>query len=246
MSNTRTLDTDIRAELERLAASCRILEMEGHGDVTLGHMSMRDSSGRGLWMKKPNRGLDEIHGFEDFVLIDFEGRQLENGGACHSEWPIHSEIMKARPDVRVVGHTHAHYSVLFSAANQELKAINHEGANLLGSLTRFHQTAGLINTQSLGRSLAEALGLASVVLLKNHGVTFVGDSIEEATLNGIFVERACRAQIELSATGWDWSAPSEDGYDRKVKSSGNTGPNYQRIFFDYFHRKLSRFERGAH
>jgi L-fuculose-phosphate aldolase len=220
--------------------------MEGHGDITLGHLSFRDPKGRGLWLKKSQRGLDEVYAFEDFVLIDFDGRQLENAGKCHSEWPIHTEIMKARPDVNVVGHTHAHYSVLFSAAEEELRALNHEGANLISALARFRLTAGLINTQPLGQALAESLGNASVVLMKNHGVTFVGATLEEATLNGIFIERACRAQIEMASTGWAWTTPPDVGHDRKMqRSDDNPDKNHYRIFFDYFHRKLKRSERAA-
>ena len=34
--------TDLRQSLDELARACRILEMEGHGDMTLGHLSLRD------------------------------------------------------------------------------------------------------------------------------------------------------------------------------------------------------------
>ena len=215
--------------------------MEGHNDITLGHMSLRDPGGRGLWLKKARRGLDEVFDAENYVLIDFDGNLLE-GEPCHSEWPIHTEIMKARPDVTVVGHTHAYYSVLFSAAEQELTALNHEGANLLGNLARFRDTAGLINTVELGRKLAQSLAGLSVVLMKNHGITFVGPTIEEATLYGVFMERACKAQIEIAATGWKWTTPDGAGYDRRMGGSGQ-GPSYHVIFFDYFARKLARAER---
>ena len=80
--------TAIQDALHRLAAGCRILAMEGHNDMSLGHMSLRDPQGRGLWLKKAQRGLDEIFDPSHFVLIDFAGRQLENEGFCHSEWPI--------------------------------------------------------------------------------------------------------------------------------------------------------------
>jgi L-fuculose-phosphate aldolase len=245
MSDGPNTMSEVEKSLERVADACRMLSMEGHGDITLGHLSFRDPKGRGLWLKKSQRGLDEVRQFDDFVLIDFEGRQLENVGNCHSEWPIHSEIMKARPDVHVVGHTHAHYSVLFSAAEEALCALNHEGANLISSLARFRLTAGLINTQALGQALAQSLGSAAVVLMKNHGVTFVGGTLEEATLNGIFIERACRAQIEMASTGWNWTTPSDIGHDRKMQSSDDPNKNHYRIFFDYFHRKLKRSERAV-
>src|SRR5688572_21791484 len=141
---------ELAAELALLARGHRILEMQGHGDITLGHLSLRDPQGRGLWLKKPKRGLDEVMGPDDFVLIDFAGRQLENTGQCHSEWPIHAEIMKARPDVQVVGHTHPYYCILFSATNEPLEALSHEGSNYAGRLPRFEETSGLINTPELG------------------------------------------------------------------------------------------------
>ncbi len=236
--------SDLRQSLRRLSVGQRILAMEGHNDITLGHMSLRDPQGRGLWLKKAKRGLDEIFDADDYVLIGYDGKVLESDGPCHSEWPIHTEIMKARPDVNVVGHTHAYYSVLFSAAEQELAALNHEGANLIGNLARFRETAGLINTVGLGRSLARSLGQMSVVLMKNHGITFVGAGIEEATLYGLFIERACKAQIEIAATGWTWSAPDGAGHDRKMASTGQ-GASYHATFFDYFARKLARIEQRA-
>ena len=238
------VDPQLTEALQRLAIGHRILAMEGHNDITLGHLSLRDPQGRGLWLKKAKRGLDEIFGADDFVLIDFDGKLIQSDGPLHSEWPIHAEIMKARPDVNVVGHTHAYYSVLFSAAEQELAALNHEGANLIGNLARFRETAGLINTVPLGRALAQSLGSMSVVLMKNHGITFVGAGVEEATLYGMFIERACKAQIEIAATGWAWTTPDDAGYDRKMGSSGQSA-NYHATFFDYFARRLERFERRA-
>ena len=235
------LDSELRLSLERLAVAHRILAMEGHNDLTLGHMSYRDPQGRGFWLKKSQRGLNEIFWSDDYILLDFDGNQLEQRGSCHSEWPIHAEIMKSRPDVNAIGHTHARYSVLFSAAEEELCAFNHEGANLLGNLGRFRETAGLINTVPLGHSLALCLGQASVVLMKNHGITFVGRTIEETTMYGICMERACRSQIEMAATGWEWTTPPEAAYDRKM-SGGVPGTNYHIQFFDYFARTLARTE----
>ena len=72
------------------------------------------------------------------------------------------------------------------------------------------------------------------------GITFVGAGVEEATLYGLFVERACKAQIEIAATGWAWTTPRDDaGYDRKM-GSGGQGASYHATFFDYFARRLER------
>src|SRR5487761_1141313 len=75
-----------------LARACRILEMEGHGDMTLGHLSMRADDDSGFWMKRNQIGLGEVLGPEDFVLVDWDGEKISGSGGRHSEWPIHSEI----------------------------------------------------------------------------------------------------------------------------------------------------------
>src|SRR5262249_55320481 len=115
-------DMDVRTNerLTEAARACRILEMEGHGDMTLGHLSVRESGGRGLWMKRNRIGLGEVTGPDDFVLIDWDGRQIAGSGGRHSEWPIHSEILRARPDVHVVAHSHPFYASVFSAADEPL------------------------------------------------------------------------------------------------------------------------------
>src|SRR5690606_39927340 len=79
----------LREQLDQLATACRILEMEGHGDMTLGHLSLRDPEGRGFWLKRNARGLGEIMSSDDFVLVDFDGNKLDGEGGRHSEWPIH-------------------------------------------------------------------------------------------------------------------------------------------------------------
>jgi L-fuculose-phosphate aldolase len=99
----------------------------------------------------------------------------------------------------------------------------------------------LINTVSLGQALARCLGQVSVVLMKNHCITFVGRTLEEATMFGICMERACRSQIEMAATGWNWTTPTEAGYDRKM-SGGVAGTNYHVQFFEYFARALAHME----
>ena len=48
---------DLRQSLDELARACRILEMEGHGDMTLGHLSLRDPGQRGCWLKRNRIGL---------------------------------------------------------------------------------------------------------------------------------------------------------------------------------------------
>src|SRR5207245_5590274 len=107
------IETDLRASLDELARACRILEMEGHGDMTLGHLSLRDPQRRGFWLKRNRIGLGEVLGADDFVLVDWDGRQLAGSGGGHSEWPIHSEMLRMLPDLQVGGYSDTFPSRVF-------------------------------------------------------------------------------------------------------------------------------------
>jgi hypothetical protein len=63
------LEPSLHAALTEVARACRILEMEGHGDMTLGHLSFGDPESRGFWLKQNRIGLGEVLGPGDFVLM---------------------------------------------------------------------------------------------------------------------------------------------------------------------------------
>lgn len=186
--------------LERLARACRILEKEGHGDMSLGHVSLRDPEARGFWLKRNRAGLGEIRGAQDFVLVSFAGEKLAGEGGRHSEWPIHAEIFKRRPDVQVVAHTHALHASVFSGANEPLAPYTLD-ADYFVDLPRHADEVALITTPAEGAALADSLGPHFAVLMANHGVTFCGTSVEHATCVGVFLERACRAHLLGRAAG---------------------------------------------
>ncbi|MEW6639985.1 MAG: class II aldolase/adducin family protein [Pseudomonadota bacterium] len=195
-------------DLDEVASACRILHQQGHADMILGHLSLRDPDGRGVWLKRSGIGLGEVRDFSDFVLIDFDGRRLAGDGRLHKEWPLHTEILRARSDINVVGHSHPFHATAFSALNVELRAVTNEAAYLGPRVPRFNDTTALIDTPQLGAALSRALGDASSVLMRNHGIAFVGRSIAACTLTGVFLERACRSQLTLLATGLPYAATS--------------------------------------
>lgn len=186
--------------LERLAKACRILEKEGHGDMSLGHLSLRDPEGRGFWLKRNRAGLGEIRGPQDFVLVSFSGEKLAGEGGRHSEWPIHAEILKRRADVQVVAHTHALHASVFSGGSEMLLPYTLD-ADYFAELPRHQDEVALITTPDEGAALAQSLGPHFAVLMANHGVTFCGTSVEHATCVGVFLERACRAHLLGRAAG---------------------------------------------
>lgn len=232
-----TKNTSTGCDFRLWSIAYRILDMEGHTDLTQGHLSIRDPNGRGFWMKRTGIAFSEIRRRNDFVLVDLDGNRLEGKGV-HGEWPIHAEIFRNRPDVNAIGHTHPFYAATFSACRQPLRAVAHEGSNLKGTVTRYLGTSNLINTPQLGRDVAEALGLCPAVFMRNHGITFCGSSVEECVLAGIFLERACHAQLVVGASGFDWDFPDDAELHEKYETVMT--PAFIKKSWEFYVRKLAR------
>jgi len=229
------MDQSLQDALNRLARGCRILEMEGQNDMTLGHLSLRDPHGRGFWLKRNARGLGEILSYRDFVLVDERGRQLEGEGGRHSEWPIHWAILNLRPDVQVVAHTHPPHASVLSAFTDSLAPYTLD-ADYFQALPCHRDDSALIRTPEQGLALARALGAHFAVLMANHGVTFCGTSIEHAVCIGLLLERAAR-QHTIGA-----SRPNPpvfpDAAGRARRHGEIMSPVHITHCWDYFNRKL--------
>tara|TARA_A100001037_G_scaffold51069_1_gene43122 strand:- start:617 stop:1348 length:732 start_codon:yes stop_codon:yes gene_type:complete len=236
MSNNSKLDIDL--ELNKLARGYRIVAANGHLEATLGHLSWRDPKRRGLWMKCQERGLDEVEP-GDLHLINWDGKVLEGSkGHRHSEWPIHAAVYKARKDVHCVGHTHPMHCVLFSATNENLVGIGHNGSYFGGKVKVFEKTLALVRSMEDASAMATALGDAWAVLLRNHGVTFCGNSIEHCVVMGIAIEQACKEQLIMNGTGLNWEWKVNSG----LKDEAILYPRIVKNLWLYHNRKLDRAE----
>lgn len=199
---------DIR---ELVALSSRILGQSDQGDLVWGHSSARDPEGRGVWMKASGWGLEEITP-DRVQLVSPAGEVLEGTGSRHSEYPIHTEVMAARPDVGGVVHTHSPYAVAIAAAGQGLLPVSHAATYFVPpEVPRFAGTADLILTPALGKRVAECLGSASAVFLVNHGIVTAGPTLQVATVAAVLLERAAYQQWITRGFGtWPtWSDSAE-------------------------------------
>jgi L-fuculose-phosphate aldolase len=229
------MSSRIEAALNDLARACQILEMEGHGDFSLGHLSMRDPDGRGFWLKRNGYGLGEITGADDFVLVDMDGAKLAGDGGVHSEWPIHSEVLRMRADVNVVAHTHPFHACVLSASTEPILPFNLD-PDYFVDIPRHEANVALIKTKEEGADLARSLGMHAALLIANHGALFCGSSVAEATCVGVFLEKACRAHIAGRGAGFPYSMPPRA--IRELRKSQMITPIHIEHTWNYLNRKL--------
>jgi ribulose-5-phosphate 4-epimerase/fuculose-1-phosphate aldolase len=180
---------------------CRALAAAGQSDMVWGHPSVRDPDGRGVWMKCSGWGFEEVDAGR-IVLVSPDGEVLAGDGPRHIEYPIHTEIMAARPDVGAVVHTHSAAANAFSALDAPLVPLDHAGSLFCyPEIPRFTQTGGLIKDRSLGAALAETLGDAVACLLPQHGIVTAGADMPAAIMTAVLLDRACRTQLTAMAAG---------------------------------------------
>ncbi|HZN22989.1 MAG TPA: class II aldolase/adducin family protein [Burkholderiales bacterium] len=191
------MDTLIRTALKAWRFLYRRGFIEGFG-----HLSVRLPDSDRFLITRHSLGMDATA--DDFLVFDLDGRKVEGNGTVPGEYPIHLEILRARPDVGSVIHYHGMYSTAFTTSPQSLRPIH-----LMGTL--FHDgipvypDPRLVSDRTRGAALARSLADKRAVLMRAHGAAITGGSVEEAVTGAfLFEENAHRACISASLGGPIW------------------------------------------
>ena len=223
---------------EAVVQACHILAMEGQGDNILGHVTARLPGWDRFWMKPSGLGLEEV-AVDDLVLLSLDGERLAGHRTPHEEYPIHAEIMRTRPNVLAVVHTHPLHSVAFVARGRPLRPVGHEGSYFWPpDVPVFDRKTDLIRTREEGAWVSEALGDARAVFLLNHGIAVPGATVEIACVAAIFLERAARMQLlaEADGTSARHTPEAEAALKQRIFP-----PERLNAMFAYYERKARRW-----
>ena len=182
-SNVPAFDSsELKEFKQKLVDGCHILDREGITDG-YGHVSVR-IAGTEVFLTladvSPGRAM-----LDRLILLDFGGNYLGGEKSPPYEWPIHACIMRARPDVMSVCHTHSKWSALFSILKGGLRPAHIYARFLPPEGPAIYPGAGLIGTVERGEALANVLKDSAAVLLRGHGDAVVGASLEQAILRTI-------------------------------------------------------------
>ena len=194
------------ALVEQLVVANRILYDQGIVDG-LGHVSVRHDSAPDVFLLSCNRAPGLVVR-ADIVCYDLDG----NAVSATKERPylerfIHSEIYRARPDVVAVVHSHSASVIPFGVVGARLRPIYHMAGFLGSGSAQFEireaggNTDMLIRSPALGQALAASLGAHSCVLMRGHGSTVVGNSVEQVVYRAIYAETNAKLQAQAQAMG---------------------------------------------
>ena len=190
-----------------LAACYRLVALYGWTDLVFTHISAKlpeSVSGPGSHQFLINPyGLmfDEITA-SSLVKVDAHCNKI-----IESPFPvnpagfvIHSAVHEARPDAGCVLHTHSRAGIAVSAQKCGVLPISQQSTFVLASLA-YHGYEGVaIHDDEKARFQAD-LGMASFMMLRNHGLLVVGKTIAEAFLGMYTFESTCQIQLDAQAGG---------------------------------------------
>ena len=195
---------------EQVARANRILAHEGVLDA-FGHVSMRHPGEPGRYLISRSRGPELVQA-EDVLEFTLDSAPLKPPkDRLYSERVIHGEIYKARPDVNAVCHHHAPSILPFCITGMALKPVYHLGATMglsvpsWDSRDDFGNTDLIVRKPEEGASLARALGPNWIVLMRRHGATVAGRTLEEVVFRSIYI--AANAALQIQAQGLETVAP---------------------------------------
>lgn len=204
MKKLESIDRAVVQELkEKIALGCRIIAKLELSDY-LGHISARIPGTDFVLIKA--RGLDMGNLLDmtadKVVIVDLEGRQVEGEGKFPpDEVVLHTEIFKARPDVMAVVHTHQFYSTVLSDVGMKILPMQGVMAAIAAREIPVFESSLKIVTHEQGAAVANTLGNSSSILLRNHGICTVGDSIEQAVVFAIWLEGQAKMTWHAAAVG---------------------------------------------
>jgi len=206
---------------QEVAQACRVLADRGLADGILGHVSLRIDEGRLLVRCRGprERGLAWTEA-TDIHLVDLDGAaagpgELQGGWSVPNELPLHTELLRTRPEVIAVVHAHPPSVVAADLAGIAIRpvvgAFDIPGTRLAQGGVPVYRRGVLIRDRRLAAEMLLAMGERPVVILRGHGLTSTGSSVAEAVLRALSVDTIAALSLRIvSADGVLADLPDQD------------------------------------
>ncbi|KAM3416209.1 hypothetical protein BST61_g7815 [Cercospora zeina] len=181
---------------QHLAAAYRIFAERGFDEGVAGHISSTDAE----------KGLNPLSMHfsqmcvSDLILVNEDGEVVIGDEPINAAaFAIHSEIHKARPDVDAACHAHSVYGKAFSVFGRELDMITQDSLRFYKNHAVYPQFGGVVLDREEGKRIASHLGDGKAIILQNHGLLTVGQTVDAAAFWFLSLDKTCHAQLLVDA-----------------------------------------------
>lgn len=145
---------------------------------TWGNISVRDPETGFIYLTPSGMPYDTLTE-DDIVVMDIDGNRIEGERRPTIECAMHLGIMKNRPDVNAIIHTHPIYSQIFALLHENIPPVIDEAAQVLGEDVCVTEYA-IPGSSEMAENVISTLGNGAACLVANHGAVCVGKDMDTA------------------------------------------------------------------
>lgn len=187
-----------------LAAAFRLTAENDWHEGVANHFSLAVSNdGKQFLMNPRNRHFSLIKASE-LMMLDADDPSIMKAPNAPdaSAWSIHGAIHRLHPNARCVLHVHPTYATaLAGLKDPTIRPIDQVTARFYNNVAYDLEFGGIAEGEAEGERIAAALGNRRIMMMGNHGVTVVGDTVARAFDDLYHLERACRTMVLAYSTG---------------------------------------------
>lgn len=186
-----------------LAAACRLAARLDWQEAVANHFSVAISADGRYFLMNPLWRLFARIRASDFVLLDAHTESAHDALLLDpTAWAIHGTMHAELRRARCILHVHPPYATAWSClADPRIRPIDQTSARFFNRVAIDTHYGGIADNAAEGLRLTRALGEHNVLMMGNHGVLVVGDTVAE-TFDALYhLERACRTLLLARSTG---------------------------------------------
>ena len=203
-----------------LAAAFRWTARLGLHEATANHFSVALDSQGSRFLMNPNMAHFSQIRARDLLLLSSAADAEPTGPHApdRTAWELHSYLHRNVPRAQCILHTHMPYATtLTTLKDGEIKPLDQNCLRFFGRVAYDDAYDGLALSIDEGERFARAIGDKSVLMLANHGVIVVGESIAKAFDELYYLEKACQVLVLAYSTGKELRLVSDNLAARVAK-----------------------------
>jgi ribulose-5-phosphate 4-epimerase/fuculose-1-phosphate aldolase len=195
---------------KNLAACYRLFVQYGWTDLIFTHLSARVPGNPEQYLINPYGLLFPEITASNLIKVDFNGNVLEGDYPYNSAGhAIHSAVLKARPDVNTVLHSHTRAGMAVSCMDCGLLPLTQQ-ANEINGILCYHKYGVATDNEEECRKLGEDMSDKWLMIMHNHGLLAAGRTVAEAFYYLYTLENACKVQVDVLKSGATPLIPEPD------------------------------------
>jgi len=192
------------------------VKLDRYGLIALsgGNVSLKVDKDRVL--VTPSGMIYEELEIDDIILMDLSGKIIEGTRKASVDTKALLYIYNNMPEINAVIHTHQPYATALGLVEEEFKC------NLT---TLANATKGSVSVCPFSSAASEQMGVEAVenlngklaVILKNHGVITVGNSLKQALYSCVYLEEAAKTYCIAKSMSDNVAMMTEEQIEQAVK-----------------------------